>query len=170
MPRQSNLSAEAQLLTEPGDTARLLSAARAPLNLPRIDTRDPEQVRERIDMYFDFCVKNDLKPGVAGMANWLGVHRETLRRWKCGDYREDSRCGVVQAAINALEALWESYMQSGKINPVAGIFIGKNYFGLADRQDLAINTSKEERPQLTPQEIAERLPIEDEIDIDAMLD
>ena len=28
-----------------------------------------------------------------------------------------------------MEILWENYMQNGKINPVSGIFLGKNNFG-----------------------------------------
>jgi hypothetical protein len=37
-----------------------------------------------------------------------------------------------------LEELWESYMQNGKINPVSGIFLGKNNFGYQDKQDLVV--------------------------------
>ena len=34
-----------------------------------------------------------------------------------------------------MEILWENYMQNGKINPVSGIFLGKNNFGYVDKQE-----------------------------------
>jgi hypothetical protein len=44
-----------------------------------------------------------------------------------------------------LEELWEDYMLNGKINPVSGIFLGKNNFQYADRQDVVVtpNTGME---------------------------
>ena len=40
--------------------------------------------------------------------------------------------------LNALEQLWEYYMQNGKINPVSGIFLGKNNFGYVDKTEHVI--------------------------------
>jgi hypothetical protein len=40
--------------------------------------------------------------------------------------------------MSVLEALWEDYMQNGKINPVSGIFIGKNHFGYQDKQEVVL--------------------------------
>jgi hypothetical protein len=37
-----------------------------------------------------------------------------------------------------LEALWEDYMMNGKINPVSGIFLGKNNFGYQDKQEYVV--------------------------------
>ena len=34
-----------------------------------------------------------------------------------------------------MEILWENYMQNGKINPVSGIFLGKNNFSYVDKQE-----------------------------------
>ena len=34
-----------------------------------------------------------------------------------------------------MENLWENYMQNGKINPVSGIFLGKNNFGYQDKTE-----------------------------------
>ena len=44
-----------------------------------------------------------------------------------------------------MEILWENYMQNGKINPVSGIFLGKNNFGYQDKQEMVLtpNTNKE---------------------------
>jgi hypothetical protein len=37
-----------------------------------------------------------------------------------------------------MENLWENYMQNGKINPVSGIFLGKNNFGYQDKTEHVI--------------------------------
>ena len=37
-----------------------------------------------------------------------------------------------------MENMWETYMNSGKVNPVAGIFLGKNNFGYSDKQEYVL--------------------------------
>jgi hypothetical protein len=37
-----------------------------------------------------------------------------------------------------LEELWEDYMLNGKVNPVAGIFLGKNLFQYKDQQEYVV--------------------------------
>ena len=71
--------------TEPGDNARFIREARIAFDggldrkpLPPIDISDPEQVKQRISDYFDFCELHDKKPSPVALASWLGVSRETL--------------------------------------------------------------------------------------------
>lgn len=123
---------------EPGDNARYLRYAMVSLDLPPIDISDPEQVQQRINDYFVFCVENDRKPNMVGMANWLGVDRDTVKTWKTGEYRSSTHSAVIKKAINILEELWVDYMQNGKVNPASGIFLGKNMFGYKDVQDVTL--------------------------------
>jgi hypothetical protein len=58
--------------------------------------------------------------------------------WKQGNYRAGTHQQVILEAYDLLEELWENYMQNGKINPVAGIFLGKNNFGYADKQEYVV--------------------------------
>lgn len=39
-----------------------------------------------------------------------------------------------------MEFLWESYMQNGAVNPVSGIFLGKNHYGYKDQQETVVVT------------------------------
>jgi hypothetical protein len=41
----------------------------------------------------------------------------------------------IKRAYEYMEILWENYMQNGKINPVSGIFLGKNNFGYQDKTE-----------------------------------
>ena len=126
---------------EPGDNSRFLRYALVSLDLPPIDISDPEQVKNRIYEYFQFCVDNDRKPNMVGMANWIGVDPETLRTWKNGTYRSATHSGMIKKAIMILEEMWVDYMQNGKINPASGIFLAKNMFGYRDVIDIAPTTA-----------------------------
>ena len=127
---------------QPGDNARYLRYALASWNLPPIDIADEKQVEKRIGEYFTFCIENDRKPNMVGMANWLGVAQETLKSWKRGDYRTETHSAVIKKACGMLEELWQDYMHNGKINPASGIFLGKNMFGYKDQQEVVVTPNQ----------------------------
>lgn len=127
-----------QEYAQPGDNARYLRYAMASLDLPPINLDDPEQVKQRIQDYFDFCAENDRKPSMVGMANWLGVNRETLNEWKKGVVRENTHTAIIKRACGMLEEMMVDYFQNGKLNPASGIFLMKNMFGYKDVQDVVV--------------------------------
>jgi hypothetical protein len=124
---------------EPGDNAKYLRHALKTMGLPPIDISDAKQVEDRINWYFVHCAEDDMKPTVNGMCNALGIHRDTILTWRKGEYRADSHQAIIVRAHRVLEELWEDYMQNGKINPVSGIFLGKNLFGgYSDKQEVVL--------------------------------
>lgn len=124
---------------EPGDNSRYIRHALANLSMPPIDISDPVQVEERINWYFTHCFESDMKPTVSGFCNSLGITRQTLMTWKQGRFREDTHQAMILRAYRIMEELWENYMLNGKVNPVSGIFLGKNQFeGYSDRQELVL--------------------------------
>lgn len=124
---------------EPGDNTTLIQINAKLFAMPEIDMDDPEQVSERLGEYFKLYAEADLKPTVAGMAIALnGMSTNQLRcivvnRATGGvGYKPAIAKPVavlIKKAYATLENLWESYMVSGKINPVSGIFLGKNNYG-----------------------------------------
>ena len=157
--------------TEPGDNSRYLRHALAVYQLPAIDISDAEQVEERIQWYFSHCMENDMKPTVTGLCNALGIDMDTFRRWGNGTYREKTHSGMVKKAYAVLHELWEDYMLNGKINPVAGIFLGKNNFGYTDKQELEVKPVNPMAEGLsTPEEIEQKyaqLPRTEPLSLDA---
>lgn len=127
---------------KPGDNARYLRYAMASLDLPPIDISDEKQVEQRIYDYFQFCLDHDRKPNMVGMANWLGINRDTLATWKTGEYRGGSHSEVIRKAVNILEEIWVDYMQNGKANPASLIFLGKNMFGYKDQADIVVTPAQ----------------------------
>ena len=123
---------------QPGDNSKYIRHALATLNLPPIDIANPKQVEERIEWYFGHCIDQDMKPTVMGMCNALGISRNTLRTWYNEDFRATTHAPIVKRAYALLEELWEDYMLNGKINPVSGIFLGKNAWNYADKQEVVL--------------------------------
>lgn len=126
---------------QPGDNAKFTSVAVQIAMLPKIDRNDPKAVEDRIWEYFRIMIDNDMKPGVSGLANALGMDRRSLITWVNGTRRAGQpQADLAKNAYNLLNQLWEDYMLAGKVNPVSGIFLGKNNFGYADRQEIDVNS------------------------------
>ena len=129
--------------TEPGDNTKYLALGREIFNLPTIDLKDPEQVAKRLNEFFVIHENYDMKPTVSGMGMALGLDRRRLWEIKSGasdrnvSLPNETR-DLIKKAYEYMEILWENYMQNGKINPVSGIFLGKNNFGYQDKTEYVV--------------------------------
>ena len=152
--RKTPMSGEVH--TNEGENSKFLyhNLELASLGSEKLDFADPEAVEERIQAYFQTCVKNDMKPSVASLALAFGVHRRQIPRWVQGEAfpgADKSRRLLLQA-YQILNSQMEDYMQNGKINPIAGIFLMKNNMGYEDkveqvvtaRNPLGVEASQEE--------------------------
>lgn len=128
---------------EPGENAKFIRFALASWDLPPIDISDPEQVKERLGMYFRHCAENDRKPQIVGMCNWLGISRNTLNTWMNGEYRSNTHSDIIKKAVSFIEEMWADYMQSGKLNPASGIFLAKNWYGYKDVADVVVTPNNQ---------------------------
>ena len=146
-PRGKNIGETLAPVTEPGDNAKYLAVSMKLFNLPTIDLKDPEQVEQRLAEYFQIHFEADLKPTVAGMGMALnGMDRRRLWEIRTGakmggttEYDLPTTTLVaIKKAYKLMENLWENYMQNGKINPVSGIFLGKNNFGYQDKTEYVV--------------------------------
>lgn len=129
-----------QEFIEPGDNRKFITFAMESMRMPKLNFDNLPEVQERIEWYFTRCAEQDMKPGVVGLANALGVDRITLWAWKTGERRGDNPefTALIKHAYSFLEEMWEVYMQNGKISPPNGIFLGKNHYGYKDVQDVVV--------------------------------
>ena len=135
-----------QLDLQPGDNSKAIGIIMQFNNLPVVDLHVPEQVRERINLFYQMCFDNDFKPTVSSYAAALGFNRKEL--WALlakpdyGNRNYDNlptlTYDYLKKGYSSLEQLWEYYMQNGKINPVSGIFLAKNNFGYVDKTEYTI--------------------------------
>ena len=124
-----------------GDNNKYTTFALAIMQLPKIDVRNPEQLRSRVTEYFQLCATHDMKPGVAAVALAIGLDRRRMWEIRSGikNATIPQECkDIINSVYDSLEVLWEGYMANGKINPVSGIFLGKNHFGYQDKQEYVV--------------------------------
>lgn len=152
---------------EDGDNAKYLSLNMELYNMPDIDLYNVTEVQQRLSEYFALYARYDMKPTVAGMAMALNMNRSTLSAIAhdapTGGYGYKSALPTMVAdsikkAYNLMENLWESYMNSGKVNPVAGIFLGKNNYGYQDKTEHVI-APKQQADDYSAEEIRKRYQI-----------
>ena len=134
------------LMLDAGDNTKFLNVGMKLFTLPPIDLAEPEQVQSRLAEFFQIHADADMKPTVAGMGMALGLDRRRLWEIKSGNYHTSKTLSelptlttdTIKKAYEYMEIVWENYMQNGKINPVSGIFLGKNNFGYQDKQEHVI--------------------------------
>lgn len=154
-------TSEEALHLEKGDNARYTSFALSIYSMPEIDITDADQVNRRVVEYLSTCIDNDIKPGVATLAMALGVDRHRLLKIISGASGENSGItsnvrSIIKRAYAMFDAMWETNMQSGKINPACGIFLGKNNFGYKDVVDYNL-TPKQDTEQVSADQLHRRL-------------
>lgn len=150
---------------EPGENSRFIRFALTAWNLPPIDISDPVQVENRIGEYFEHCAKNDRRPQVVGMCNWLGISRQTLNEWKNGDVRSRTHGDIIKKAMSFLEEMWADAMLTNKLNPGSGCFIAKNWFNYSDTQQIVVtpnNPMQDMNPDEARKRLIESIPDEEE--------
>lgn len=138
-PRRTDLANTVEL--PEGDNNKYTTFALAIMQLPKIDIRNPVEVRSRVVEYFQLCADHDMKPGVAAVGLAIGLDRRRLWEIRSGtkNVQIPQECkDIINEVYDSLEVLWEGYMTNGKINPVSGIFLGKNNFGYQDKQEYVV--------------------------------
>lgn len=149
-----------------GDNTKYMTVNMALFNMPDIDMDNVEEVQQRLTDYFALYTEADMKPTVAGMALALnGMSRRTL--WAIVNDQPTGGAGYktalppevassIKKAYKIMENLWETYMNSGKVNPVAGIFLGKNNYGYQDKTEYVLTPNQQNDNDYSPDEIRQR--------------
>ena len=153
------------LMLEPGDNAKFMKVNMTLFNMEKVDMKDAEAVQNRINDFFMLYAENDMKPTVAGMAMALDMDRRTLWAIKNNQpangqgWKYDLPPAVsdsIKKAYILMENLWETYMNSGKVNPVAGIFLGKNNYNYSDKQEYVLTPNTQSDNDYDADAIRER--------------
>lgn len=160
----NNFLTDAALKVEDGDNTKFLMANVELMNMPDINIRDPKEVQQRVNDYFKLYASYDMKPTVAGLAMALGLDRRRLWEIKTdnyvnvGGYKDlpSETVDSIKKAYKLMENLWETYMNSGKINPVSGIFLGKNNFGYQDKTEYVLTPNQKQDSDYDAEDIRKR--------------
>lgn len=138
---------------EPGDNTKYINHNMMLYQLDPISFESAEEVINRTAEYFSICSQNDMKPSVAGYALALGVSRKVLWEYVSGRIVKPLEVrNALKRAYDFLNAQMEDYMQNGKIQTIAGIFLMKNSFGYTDKTEIEVAAKQD--ADSSPDELA----------------
>lgn len=157
------------LMLQEGDNSKYMGVNIKLFNMEDIDLHDVEAVGQRLNEFFMLYAENDMKPTVVGMAMALGMNRKTL--WAIVHDGNTGGAGyksalppevahLIKKAHNLMENMWETYMLNGKINPVSGIFLGKNNFGYQDKTEYVLTPNTQQDNNYDADDIRSRYLID----------
>lgn len=145
----------------PEETTEMIVFHRQIMELPAVNLKDPDAIKERIEWYLSFCEQSGRRPFVEGLAAALKTSRQNL--WNIAN--ENTRRGeVVREAKALILALLESFSIEGKLNPANSIFWLKNLGHYTDTVTIEAKPADTEKPELSPEQIAKQ--IESDIPLD----
>ncbi len=137
--KRPDLTEKQTVHTEPGDNRKYILHSLRLADLPKVDLKSAESVAQRVSDYFSICAEDDMKPSVAGLALAMDIDRTYLWEIRAGRKgKNPDVANTLKKAMKLLDLQMVDYMQNGKINPVSGIFLMKNNFGYADKQEVVL--------------------------------
>lgn len=127
-------------------------------NMGLSPVKTDEELAERLNFFFTTCAETQQLPTVEKMANCLGYHRSTLSDWELGktgglgDYTKD----IIKKAKQILASMDAELAAEGKIQPVVYMFRSKNFYGMADTQEVVLTPNGQRLSEGDYQDLAER--------------
>lgn len=127
----------------PGDNSKYLTHNLTMFGWGKVDMYNTDDVRDRTIQYFQLCANDDMKPSVAGLALAYGIDRRRIweianKTGSCYKNVPEEVQDTVKKAYIVLNAQMEDYLQDGKINPVAAIWLMKNNMGYEDKKEVVV--------------------------------
>lgn len=149
--KRSNFPNAQAVAVEAGETALMVERMEELRSWTPV--REAEQVEQRVREFFEWCIRNDLKPGVELLALSLGTSRQTLWNWQ----REGSARGkIIDRAKQLIASMLEQWGLNNSLNVAAFCFLMKNNFGYSDSISIDTTPHSSGIPSQTAAEIAER--------------
>ena len=136
---------------------------------PKIDLDSDDEVEERCSHYFEHCRNALERPTIEGLAVAIGVSPRTLNDWEDGKTRAgvgSRRSPIIKKAKALIQYMLAQMAVGNKIYPNVWIFYGKNWFGMKDQQDITITPNNQLQPNMTREQIIEKVKADVVIDAD----
>ena len=151
----------------PEEINNLIDYALDVFTAPTPNLHNPEEVQQAIMNYFRSCQHRKVRPGNLGLYAALGMSKQEVHNVVTG--RDKNKVSpvsrdLIKKAQRAMSQYREGLALEGKLNPVTYIFMGKNFDGLADTQQIEVTAQPVQQATLSPEEIARQ--IEQDIPID----
>ncbi len=100
--------------------------------------RTDEECADRLNQFFSHVHQTGEIPTVEKMCMALGIARSTCWNWKNGIGCNKLRMNMIKKAYDVMGALDAELVSRGKIPQVTYIFRAKNFFDMADTQQIVV--------------------------------
>ena len=121
-----------------------------------VDFANAKQIGRIIEMYFQCCIKNNMRPSLPELALAFHTTKPNLQSWLTGESFKEATESREQLTIAyaILNAMLELYIQNGKMSPQAGSFLLKNNFGYEDKTEQIITPKVQQT--ISPEELEKK--------------
>lgn len=119
----------------------------------------PEELKERFEQLFDMCFRNNFIPTVEALALCSGIDRRTL--WDMENVKHAGYAGytdIVKNAKDFIATLEAELARDGEINSTVYIFRAKNYYGMADKQEVVLTPNTGVQEPVDAEKILKNVP------------
>ena len=103
-----------------------------------LDRKNKEELDQRFDDYLRLCMAYQIQPSNQACYLALGISKQTMSEWENGVKGATFQADFSKKVKQTISAFREIAANEGKINTVWAIFMGKNYDGLKDQQDVVV--------------------------------
>lgn len=120
--------------------------------LPKVMLKNTQDVADRVRLYFELCIEDDMKPTFAGFCLAMGMGRSSMTdvlNGRANNYIPEETRALLEQCYYMLTAETEQFMVDGKINPVAGIFLMRNNMGYTNDESTTLKIETQEKKQDT---------------------
>ncbi len=120
--------------------------------------KSDEELCERINYFFSECEKTQQLPTIEKMCLAIGYDRTTIFDWESGRRGGFSSitADIIKKAKHILAGIDAELAQEGKIQPVVYMFRSKNFYGMADKQELVVTPNNPLGDSADPSTIAQK--------------
>ena len=136
MPRKSNLPnvvVDEELAKNKGTCSEIIQNVK---NLAELNAKgkpgNAKELKERISAYFEYCMINDVRPGIETMCLALSCSRQSLFSWCRAEGVDKTYAEICRNAKQMVIAFLEQATMKNRINPTNYIFMMKNWANYAD--------------------------------------
>lgn len=120
--------------------------------------KSDDELRDRINEYFEWCGRDNIIPTVEEMSLYTGYTSSTLWDWENGRNKgfSSETSAIIKNAKEFLKSFDAKLVIAGKLNFLAYCFRAKNYYGMADKQEVVLSQGNQLGDQLSEQELQKK--------------
>lgn len=120
--------------------------------------KSDDELKERINDYFNWCGTENIIPTVEEMSMYIGFTSGYILQIENGVRKGFSpeTASIIKKAKEFLKTFDAKLVITGKMNFLAYCFRAKNYYGMADKQEVVLSQGNALGDQLSEQELQKK--------------